>query len=53
MKWEYKREIEREFDVYLDLDSFGKEGWELVSVFPIGTHSTQFVYFFKRELKEI
>ena len=65
-KWEYRvlkinREVHKESEIERELESYGKSGWELVSVTPqissytdinggldVSIDST--VYYFKREL---
>ena len=46
--WEYKR-VEY-FEGVVDLDSYGREGWELVGVEP-GNWKRNAIYVFKRKRK--
>ncbi|MDE2106623.1 MAG: hypothetical protein KGL39_55925 [Patescibacteria group bacterium] len=45
--WEYLRV---EYFDFVDLDSYGQDGWELVGIEP-GTWKSNPVYVFKRKLK--
>lgn len=49
MKWEYKIHLVIGEDIYR-LNDFGKERWELVSVFKLSDSFTNF--YFKRPIKE-